>query len=247
MEPTNEQNLSKKERHELRRQEKLAARESNEQKSKTARVMLWSFIIIFVAGTIALMAWMASKNPAAQFVGGTVKSATSTDWVKGAPLKDAKVTIIEYSDFQCPACGAYYPMVKQLGQEFKNLAIVYRHFPLTQHANARPAAQAAEAAGRQGKFWEMHDMLFENQKYWSESRVVTDIFVAYAKTLGLDMEKFKNDFNSSAAKTKIESDYQSGASEIDGTPTFFLNDKKIQNPQSYDEFRTIIEQAGGTK
>ena len=208
--------------------------------------MLWSFIIIFVAGTIALMAWMASKNPAAQFVGGTVKSATSTDWVKGAPLKDAKVTIIEYSDFQCPACGAYYPMVKQLGQEFKNLAIVYRHFPLTQHANARPAAQAAEAAGRQGKFWEMHDMLFENQKYWSESRVVTDIFVAYAKTLGLDMEKFKNDFNSSAAKTKIESDYQSGASEIDGTPTFFLNDKKIQNPQSYDEFRTIIEQAGGT-
>ncbi len=241
-----EQNLSKKERHELRRQEKLATRESGDKKKKTTRILLWSFIIVFVAGTVAFMVLQASKSPTAEFVGGSVKPADATDWVKGAPLKDAKVTLIEYSDFQCPACGAYYPFVKQLGQEFKNVSIIYRHFPLTQHTNARPAAQAAEAAGQQGKFWEMHNMLFDNQTAWSGSAAPEEIFTAYAKTLGLDTAKFKIDSNSQAAKTKIEADYQNGASEIDGTPTFFLNNKKIQNPQNYEDFRSIIQQAGGT-
>ncbi len=246
MEPT-DQNLSKKERHELRRQAKLAARESTGKKRKTAQVLLWSFIIIFVAGTITLMAGLASKGgPAAQFIGGTVKAADDSDWIKGAPLKDTKVTLIEYSDFQCPACLAYYPIVKQLNQEFKNLTIVYRYFPLSQHANAWPAAQAAEAAGQQGKFWEMHNMLFDNQNTWAGSASPEEIFNAYAQTLGLDMNKFKTDFNSAETKTKIQADYQGGASEIDGTPTFFLNDKKIQNPQNYADFRSIIQQAGGT-
>lgn len=241
-----DQNLSKKERHELRRQEKLAARELVDKKVATMRIILWSFIIIFVAGTVVLMSVLASKNnTTAQFIGGTVKAADNTDWIKGAPLKDTKVTLIEYSDFQCPACGAYYPMVKQLGQEFKNISIIYRHFPLPQHANARVAAQAAEAAGQQGKFWEMHNLLFDNQTTWSGSTSAEQIFTAYAQTLGLDMEKFKTDFNSAETKTKIEADYQSGAKEIDGTPTFFLNDKKIQNPQNYDDFRSIIQQAGG--
>lgn len=241
-----DQNLSKKQRHELHRQEKLAARESTDKKTRTTRVVLWSFIIVFVAGTIALMAVLSSKNPTAQFIGGTVKVADNNDWIKGVPLKDTKVTLIEYSDFQCPACGAYYPMVKQLGQEFKNISIVYRHFPLPQHANARPAAQAAEAAGQQGKFWEMHNLLFDNQPTWARSTSVEEIFTAYAQTLGLDIEKFQTDFNSSKTKTKIETDYQSGTNAINGTPTFFLNDKKIQNPQNYDELRSIIQQAGGT-
>ena len=245
MEPIN-QNLSKKERHELRRQEKLATRESGDKKARTARLMLWSFIIVFVAGTITTMAMFASKNPTAQFIGGTVKAADNNDWIKGAPLADAKVTLIEYSDFQCPACAAYYPMVKQLNQEFKNVSIVYRHFPLAQHANARPGAQAAEAAGRQGKFWEMHNLLFDNQTFWSSKDSAEEIFITYAQTLELDIEKFKTDFNSSQTKTKIETDFQSGVSEIDGTPTFFLNDKKIQNPRNYDELRSIIQQAGGT-
>ncbi|TSC84289.1 MAG: DSBA oxidoreductase [Parcubacteria group bacterium Gr01-1014_13] len=245
MEPT-DQNLSKKERHELRRQEKLAARESNEKKTKTTRILLWSFIVVFVAGTIGLIIMQSSKGPAAKFIGGTVKASDESDWIKGAPLKEAKVTLIEYSDFQCPACGAYYPMVKQLGQEFKNLTIVYRHFPLPQHGNAKIAAQAAEAAGQQGKFWEMHNMLFDNQNTWSSSNFAVETFNAYAQTLGLDIDKFKADFNSEKTKTKISADYESGSSEVDGTPTFFLNNKKIQNPQNYAEFRNIIQQAGGT-
>lgn len=241
-----DQNLSKKERRELRREEKLATRESGDKKKKTASILLWSFIILFVAGTVVFMAMQASKNPIAEYSGGSVKAADASDWVKGAPLKDTKVTLIEYSDFQCPACGAYYPMVKQLGQEFKNVSIVYRHFPLTQHANARVAAQAAEAAGQQGKFWEMHNMLFDNQNSWAGSKSAEQIFTAYAQTLELDMEKFKTDFNSAKTKTKIESDYQGAVSVIDGTPTFFLNDKKLQNPQNYADFRSIIQQAGGT-
>lgn len=242
----NNQNLSKKQLRELHRQEKLAKRDSADKKTKTTRIILWSLITFFIAGTITLMIWLSSKNPTTEFVDSTIKAADNTDWVKGAALKDAKVTLIEYADFQCPACGYYHPIVKRLGQEFKNLSIVYRYFPLPQHNNALPSAQAAEAAGQQGKFWEMHDMLFANQNSWAGSNSPEEIFTAYAQTLNLDIAKFKTDFNSAETKTKIQTVYQSGASEIDGTPTFFLNNKKIQNPQSYDEFRSIIQQAGGT-
>ena len=194
--------------------------------------------IAVVAGLIALQATRAADEKIPPRV------AVGDDRVLGD--ENAPVPVVEYADFQCPACAAYYPFVKQLGQEFKNLSIVFRHFPLSQHANAREAAQAAEAAGKQGKFWEMHNLLFDNQDIWSQSSFAAETFNTYAQTLGLDMEKFKADFNSSETKTKIEADYQSGVSEIDGTPTFFLNDKKIQNPQNYDEFRNIILQAGGS-
>ena len=244
MEPI-DQNLTKKQRRELRRQEKLVQRNSTENRKRLSRIMLWSFIVLFVGGTIALMVGLASKNSGIQFIAGAVKAADDSDQIKGAPLKEAKVILIEYSDFQCPACRSYYPMVKKLSQEFANLSVVYRHFPLPQHLNARPSAQAAEAAGQQGKFWEMHDMLFDNQQSWAESKTSREIFLGYALALGLDMEKFKTDYDSPETKTKIEKDYQSGAKDIDGTPTFFINDKKIQNPRNYDEFRNIIQQAGG--
>ena len=242
---TTEQNLSKKQRRELRRQEKLAGQNFAENKKRLSAIMLWSFIVLFVGGTIALMVGLASRNPGAQFVAGAVKAADDSDQIKGSPLKDAKIVLIEYSDFQCPACRSYYPMVKKLSQEFTNLSVVYRHFPLPQHINAKPSSQAAEAAGQQGKFWEMHDMLFDNQQSWAESKTSQEIFIGYALTLGLDVEKFKTDYDSAETKTKIEKDYQSGSRDINGTPTFFINDKKIQNPRNYDEFRSIIQQAGG--
>ena len=239
-----DQNLTKKQRRELRRQEKLVGRNSAEGKKRFSTIMLWSFITIFVGGTIAIMVGLASKNSGAQFVASNVKAAEDNEQIKGAPLKDAKIVIIEYSDFQCPACRSYYPMVKKLIQDIPNVSLVYRHFPLPQHANARTSAQASEAAGQQGKFWEMHDMLFDNQQNWAESRTSKEAFLGYALALGLDIEKFKIDYDSSETKTKIEKDYQSGGRDINGTPTFFVNDKKIQNPRNYDEFRSIIEQAG---
>ena len=92
-------------------------------------------------------------------------AVSDSDWVKGN--RSAPVVLVEYSDFQCPACAASAPLVKQLTEEFGNkIAFVYRHFPLPQHKNAYPAAQAAEAAGKQGKFWEMADLIFANQTKW---------------------------------------------------------------------------------
>ncbi|OGE44123.1 hypothetical protein A3B45_04205 [Candidatus Daviesbacteria bacterium RIFCSPLOWO2_01_FULL_39_12] len=163
------------------------------------------------------------------------------DWLKGN--KEAKVSLVEYSDFQCPACGAYYPLLKQLNQEFGDkILFVYRHFPLPNHKNAEPAAQAAEAAGRQGKFWEMHDLLFENQTDWSNQSAAKETFIEYAQSLNLDIEKFKSDLDSPQVKDKVKRDYQSGLQfKVNATPTFFLNNQKLPNPRSFEEFKSIIQ------
>lgn len=167
----------------------------------------------------------------------------SADQVKGE--RDAKTTLIEYSDFQCPACRAYWPLVKQAAQEFPDqIAIVYRHFPLAQHKNAKGAAQASEAAARQGKFWEMHNLLFENQKEWEQKPNPQELFEKYAQDAGLDLEKFKSDLASREIEEKVQTDYRSGlAASVNSTPTFFLNGQKLETPKSYEEFKKIIEDA----
>ena len=154
------------------------------------------------------------------------------------------VTLVEFSDFQCPACGAYYAPVKQLVNDFKSdIVFVYRNFPLTNtHKNAQPAARAAEAAGLQGKYWEMHDMLFETQNDWSSSDSAQDIFVGYAKSLGLNVDQFTKDIDSDTVKNKIQSDVNdAGTLGISGTPTFFLNGVKLENPASFADFESLIK------
>ncbi len=155
----------------------------------------------------------------------------------------ATVTLVEFSDFQCPACGAYYPLVKQLTKEFADsMGFVYRNFPLQQHQNARLAAQVAEASGKQGKYWEMNTMLFENQKDWSESAKARDIFTQYAESLHLDINKWNKDIDD--AKTKIDRDVQDGnALGINATPTFYLDGVKLQNPGSLADFEALIKAA----
>lgn len=206
------------------------------------RIILWSLAILVVAGSVVGMVKLGAKNPASQ-TGSLVDLASTADWSKGN--KEAKVVLVEYGDFQCPACGAYYPLLKQLSQELGGeMQFVYRHFPLRQiHINAELAAWAAEAAGRQGKFWEMHDLLFENQREWSEEPRANNLFIRYAESIGLDAERFANDMDSREIKGEVEKDYESGVkSAVDATPTFFLNGRKIQ-PRSYDEFRNVIEEA----
>ena len=122
----------------------------------------------------------------------------------------------------------------------------YRHFPLPQHKNAKLAATVAEAAGKQDKFWEMHDLIFQNQSDWSEEKNAAVIFAKYAQDLGLDLAQFQTDIASEEIKAKIENDYKSGVKAgVNSTPTFFLNGKKINNPRNYDEFKNAIEQALG--
>lgn len=158
---------------------------------------------------------------------------------------DVDVTLVEYSDFQCPACGAYYPIVKQLNLELAGrIKFVYRHFPLTKiHENANLAALSAEAAGKQNKFWEMHDMIFENQNKWSDDKDAKNLFIEYARSLNLDIEKFKIDLDSKEVQEKVTNDYQNGIRlGVNSTPTFFLNSTKLQNPASYEAFKKLLEE-----
>ncbi|OGN05468.1 MAG: hypothetical protein A2746_00110 [Candidatus Yanofskybacteria bacterium RIFCSPHIGHO2_01_FULL_44_22] len=172
-----------------------------------------------------------------------INAVSPSDWTKGN--KEAKVVLVEYSDFQCPACAYYQPLFKKLSEEFGDkITFAYRHFPLRQHQNARLAAYAAEAAGRQNKFWEMHDLIFENQNRWENRGDAENIFTGYARTLGLDIDEFKNGLSSKEIKDKVENDYQSGIrSNVNATPTVFLNGEKIKVPPNYDELQNIINEA----
>ena len=166
------------------------------------------------------------------------------DNVKGN--REAKVVLMEYSDFECPACRSYYLVVRQIMEEYGDrVAFVYRHFPLTGiHANAEFAARAAEAAGKQGKFWEMHDLLFEKQSEWSKSAKAPEMFESYAKLLDLNVEQFVIDWKSKEVKNFVSAQrVHSLKSGLQGTPTFFINGKQIQNPDSVEQFRKIISEA----
>lgn len=168
----------------------------------------------------------------------------SDDYIKGN--KEASVTVVEYLDFECEACGAYYPLVKQLAEEFKtNVRFVERYFPLPGHKNGLPAALAVEAASRQGKYWEMHDKLFEDQKNWGEKTAPDPkIFEGYAQQIGLNMDQFKKDVVSKEVKNRVERDKNSGTRlGVSGTPTFFLNGDKIPNPKTPEDFKTFINAA----
>lgn len=152
--------------------------------------------------------------------------------------KDAKTYLVEFSDFQCPACGAFYPKVKEIVEKNKDkMVFTYRHFPLDQHKQALPAALAAEAAGEQGKFWEMHDYLFENQDSLSE-----EFLLAAAEKLGLDRDKYEKAFKEKKYQDKINKDQSDGVKfGVNATPTFFLNGKKLDLFSQNDLEKAVSE------
>lgn len=237
-----DEQLTKKQRKELHKYERALKQKKERQRSFIRRVALWAAVFAGAGLVVAGIAWLGNTSPSGD-IELPIGTAVSSDRTKGAD--DAPVVLVEYSDFQCPACGRYYPVVKELMQEFgSRVRLVYRHFPLRNiHQNAELAARAAEAAGNQGKFWDMHDKLFEGQKEWSEQSIarVKDSFVQYARELGLDKSRFEQDINTDEVKKKVEADYQSGVrAGVRGTPTFFLNGKKIANPRSYDIFSQLI-------
>lgn len=178
----------------------------------------------------------APANPAAQ--------PADERWVKGTATSTA--TLIEYSDFECPACASYYWLLKQVVPQLEGrVRFSYRHFPLRQsHANAQLAAQAAEAAGQQGKFWELHDRLFEGHDEWAGKPDARVRFTAYAQALGLDVARFTADLDARATADAVEADFQRGlAAGVRGTPTFYLNGRDLDHPASVDEFLAAIEAA----
>jgi protein-disulfide isomerase len=151
---------------------------------------------------------------------------------------DARITLVEYGDYECPFCGQAHPIVKALPRELgDDLRFVFRHFPLAQaHPHATRAAQAAEAAGLQDRFWEMHDLLYENQDRLDEPRLRL-----YAERLGLDLEQFDRDIDSEEVAAKVRSDFLSGArSGVNGTPTFFVNGERYDGSWASAEFLAYL-------
>jgi protein-disulfide isomerase len=141
--------------------------------------------------------------------------------------KTAAVTIEEFGDFQCPPCAGMAALLKKEEEEYGGrLRVIFHHFPLVNHTFARPAAHAAEAADLQGKFWEMHDLLYKEQTTWSHAvDSAAPLFESYAKTIGLDMERFKKDVQDPAVAARVETDQKLGTSRgVTSTPTLFINE-----------------------
>lgn len=162
-------------------------------------------------------------------------------------LYNYKVTVVEFGDYQCPACGFMNMVLKQVLSEYPHkINFIFRNFTIPKHKNALLAANAAEAADEQGKFWEMHDKLYETQQAWSESDQALVIFTGYAKDLGLDPDKFKKAVESQKFLDRIkqdQSDYMALQIEPPHTPTIFINNQEYKGNLSYAGFKTVIEQA----
>ncbi|HZI18994.1 MAG TPA: thioredoxin domain-containing protein [Pyrinomonadaceae bacterium] len=141
----------------------------------------------------------------------------------------AAVVLEEFADFQCPPCARLHSLMKEIEGDYgSGVRFVFRHFPLDAHAHARQAAQAAEAAGLQGRFWEMHDLLYARQPEWSESEDAAQHFTEYARSLGLDVEAFRRDMEAEPVRARVLADERRGASiRIDATPTLFLNGREL--------------------
>lgn len=158
---------------------------------------------------------------------------------------NAPAQIEEFGDFQCPPCGLFHPILKEMKKEFGDqLRVTFREFPLSAlHKHAIAAASAAEAAGMQGKFWEMHALIFENQQAWHEQEDARPIFEAYAKQIGLDIDKYRRDMNGQAVADRITEDGKRGhALGVKGTPTVFLNGVEVPfESLPADKLRVLIQ------
>lgn len=163
---------------------------------------------------------------------------------------DAKnITLVEFADFQCPACAAAYPIVKQVLEQYKGkITFVYRHYPLPQHKNAILASKTAEAAGKQDKFWQMYDLLYQRQEEWSESSNADATMERLARELQLNMDRFSQDLSNSVLSDQIQQDKDDGIElGVNSTPSFFLNNRKL-SLRSLSDLPTIIgEEIAKTK
>ena len=155
--------------------------------------------------------------------------------VRGNP--NAPVTLEEFGDFQCPPCGQFAVFAEELLREYDSrLRVVFRNFPLPAHEHAREAALAAEAAGLQGRFWDMHDVLYREQAVWSNAPNARELFESYAGTIGLNLDQFRKDMDGEKATERVDSDHALGDSlGVKLTPTLFINnhpvDPKDKNPE----------------
>ncbi len=210
--------------------------------SKRFLIIMAALVVLFI-GVIII-----NKNGKSDKSNGS-SSSQGTNYTQGAGKKG--VTLVEFGDFQCPACGTYYPIAEQVKQKYINdITFQFRHFPLVQiHPNAMVAHRAAEAAGRQDKFWEMYSLLYTRQQNWVDSSNPTTIMDDYATELGLNIDKFKSDFSSADVNDAISADIKlAQEAGANGTPTFVLDGKKLDTlPQDLAAFSKLIDEAIANK
>lgn len=211
----------------------------------------FALILVIIAIFVGIFIFTKQKNDTGN---GSASSVTQpTNHIKGEGKSG--VVLTEYGDYQCPACFQYEPIVKEVFEKYKDqITFQFRNFPITSsHPNAFAAARAAEAADKQGKFWEMHDKLYEtqdptSQSGWAASSNPMTFFEQFAKEVGLDVEKFKTDFASEEVNKLINQDIAEGKKiPVEGTPTFQINGVKIENPRSVEDFNKVIEEAIAAK
>ena len=203
--------------------------------------------IVLAAGVTALVIFsrnrgssdsagaFATNPPQAQTTtsSGTPQSSSNapTGFARPNVKVSSPVVLEEYGDYQCPPCGQLHPMLKEIEREYGDqLRIVFRHFPLTKiHKNAMMAAQTAEAARNQGKFWEMHDRLYRNQNAWKDLADARPTFIGYARELGLNVERLSREMDSPEVQQRITSDMQRGSGVgVTGTPTVFIDGQMLR-------------------
>ena len=193
--------------------------------------------------------WVITGAILALVIGGSILVSNSAaernnegvEFVKHIKGKvDSAITLVEYSDFECPACASFQPAIEGVMAEFgEDISFEYKHFPLPMHKHAQSAARAAEAAGQQGMFFEFHDLLFADQSAWAQSPAPNTFFFEYAEELGLDIELFKQHLNSTVLRDRIRADSdESRDLGLTGTPTFFLNGEKMQ----FDTYESFVAQ-----
>src|ERR1044071_9034750 len=213
------------------------------------------YLPISIVATIGLLAlgtgmmlYRTKHSPAraiAKNFTGPERAEPKSIHVRGAP--DALVTLEEFGDFQCPSCGKLAAPTKQLEEAYgSQLRVIFRQFPLPVkvHAHAEEAALASEAAGLQGYFWEMHDLLYREQEVWSKAADVRASFRGYGEILGLNLDRFEKDMDGAEVKERIESDQKLGAARgVHSTPTIFINDRQIPPPIVVASLRTAIDAA----
>lgn len=229
---------------------KAEARAKRRKAKAVKKIVIW---VVVLAGAGALIFFLVGSSGDGTGNSGGIPPVTTNDWVKWN--REAPVVLLEYSDFQCPACGSYFPLLNAVELEYGDkAAFVYRHYPIAQiHFNANAAARAAEAAGKQGKFWEMHDRLFQTQELWSSMSAsdASAVFAGYAKNFKdeetdtyLDVNRYLEDFNSDEVSDRVTAQYTGGLTAgVNSTPSFFLNGEKIRNPSDIEGFRALLDEA----
>ena len=224
------------------------------------RLLPFIIILVVLGGVIGVLYMTQTKSESNE---NTNQSQANTNAPKPSPTlgpvktgvpgadpphtlgpANAPVKIEEFGDFECPPCGLFHPILKEMHKEFGDkLHITFREFPLANHDHAIPAASAAEAAGMQGKFWEMHALIFENQNTWKTQFDVGPVFEGYAKQIGIDVERFKRDVTSDRVEQRIFLDGKRARSMgVNSTPTVFMNNREVPfQSLPADTFRVLIQ------